>query len=242
MQHNMLLRQYKAVLVASKHMRQEFSRHGVPDNRLCLLPLPITDLSPQKSAPGFRMPRGRILFIGRLTPLKGLKYLIAALPNVQRALSTTVQLTVAGSGPQEQELREYSKCSKIDIHFTGWADGQTRVKLLGESDLLVVPSLWPEPFGLVGLEAACLGVPSAAFDVGGIPDWLQSGETGELAPADPPSPDGIALAIVRVLRDPQHYNRLCAGAWEKTHAFNLCSHVTGLDGIFENARMAQVSP
>ena len=44
-----------------------------------------------------------------------------------------------------------------------------------------MPSVWPEPFGLVGIEAGCVGLPAAGFGVGGIPDWLRPGETGELA-------------------------------------------------------------
>ena len=54
-------------------------------------------------------------------------------------------------------------------------------------DLLVVPSVWPEPFGLVGPEAAHHGVPSAAFAVGGIPEWLVDGVSGHLAAGDRPT-------------------------------------------------------
>ena len=63
--------------------------------------------------------------------------------------------------------------------------------LLAQSDLLVLPSLWPEPFALVGLEAARHRLPVAAYAVGGIPDWLTSGENGYLAPGDPPTVDGL---------------------------------------------------
>ena len=68
------------------------------------------------------------------------------------------------------------------------------------ADLLVVPSLWPEPFGLVGLEAARHRLPVAAFAVGGIPDWLRPGVNGYLAPGDPPTPGGLADAIIACLR------------------------------------------
>ena len=50
------------------------------------------------------------------------------------------------------------------------------------SRLLVVPSVWPEPFGSVGMAAARCGVPAAAFAVGGIPQWLHDGVNGHLAP------------------------------------------------------------
>ena len=95
----------------------------------------------------------------------------------------------------------------------GWtlADGR---ELMSQADLLVVPSLWPEPFGLVGVEAGCLGLPSVAYAVGGIPDWLIAGVTGEIAPGDPPGVDGLAEAMVRALADPEHYKNLSCGRVE----------------------------
>ena len=74
--------------------------------------------------------------------------------------------------------------------------------------MLVVPSLWPEPFGLVGLEAARHRLPVAAFAVGGIPDWLRPGVNGYLAPGDPPTPGGLADAIIACLKDPETHARL----------------------------------
>jgi glycosyltransferase involved in cell wall biosynthesis len=46
----------------------------------------------------------------------------------------------------------------------------------------VVPSRWPEPFGMVGIEAMARGRPVVGFSVGGIPDWLEHEVTGLLAP------------------------------------------------------------
>ena len=69
--------------------------------------------------------------------------------------------------------------------------------LLASAGLLVVPSLWPEPFGLVGFEAAAHGVPVAGFRVGGIPEWLIDGVTGHLAD---PLPDPVAGCATRSCR------------------------------------------
>ena len=100
------------------------------------------------------------------------------------------------------------------VEFAGWLNTEKKLDLLREADLIAVPSLWPEPFGLVGIEAGCYGVPAVGFAVGGIPDWLIPGQTGELAPGDPPTAAGLSEAIVRALADPSHYRRLSAGAWE----------------------------
>ena len=99
------------------------------------------------------------------------------------------------------------------------------------ADLLAVPSLWPEPFGQVGVEGGRLGVPAVGYAVGGIPDWLIPGRSGELAPGDPPTVQGLAEAIVRVLADPSHYSSLCRGAWELASRFTLDAHLAELELI-----------
>jgi glycosyltransferase involved in cell wall biosynthesis len=95
-------------------------------------------------------------------------------------------------------------------------------------DLLVVPSLWPEPLGLIGLEAAACGVPAAAFDVGGIGEWLRDGVNGHLAPANPARPETLAAAIVECLRDPDTHSALSRGAFEIASRHSMGAHVAAL--------------
>ena len=103
--------------------------------------------------------------------------------------------------------------SRVNATFPGWVGPAERDRLLRESAVLVMPSRWPEPFGLVGLEAAAFGTPSVAFDTGGIRDWLTNDENGRLI--DPASDtDGLGDAIAEILRDPALHCRLATGARE----------------------------
>ena len=63
----------------------------------------------------------------------------------------------------------------MPARFHGWVDETQRAALFGGSGVLALPSTWPEPFGLVGLEAAAHGMPAIAFDVGGVREWLVPG-------------------------------------------------------------------
>ena len=74
-------------------------------------------------------------------------------------------------------------------------------------------------------------MPAVGYAVGGIPDWLIPGRSGELAPGDPPTVQGLAEAIVRVLADPSHYSSLCRGAWEVASRFTLNAHLKELEPI-----------
>ena len=220
-----LLGAYRSVAVASRHMRDELARHGVPEERLHVVPLPTTDFVPDPEPPERRPLTGRILFLGRLTDLKGGAHLIAAVARASAAMGRRLSLVVAGTGPEENEWRALAERLRVPAEFPGYVDGARRTALLREADVIAVPSLWPEPFGLTGIEAGCAGVPSVAYAVGGIPDWLTPGVSGELAPGDPPTVEGFAEALARALGGPEHRARLARGAWETARRFSMAHHL-----------------
>jgi glycosyltransferase involved in cell wall biosynthesis len=109
------------------------------------------------------------------------------------------------------------------------------------ADVLAVPSLWPEPFGIVGIEAAAYGLPSVGFATGGIPSWLRPGVSGELAPV-PPTVQGLADALARALRDPKHLDSLRLGAWRVAREFSFERHVNGIEAALgDAARSSKIS-
>jgi glycosyltransferase involved in cell wall biosynthesis len=232
---NRFLGSYEAVLVASHHMQDEYLRHGVSPDRIRIAPLPLP--SQEGNLPAWHAPSGghRILMMGRLTPEKGCDYLIRAVAQASEKLGRPLTLTIAGDGPERQRLETAAGTSGITVEFLGWIDAPRRDDLLAETHLLAVPSLWPEPFGLVGIEAGARGVPAVGYAVGGIPDWLIPGESGELAPGDPPSVWSLADAIVRALADPGHYAQLQEGARRMARRHTLDSHLAVLEPTLASA-------
>jgi glycosyltransferase involved in cell wall biosynthesis len=222
---------YQAVLVASRHMHREFEQHGVSQDRLHLVPLPTDGGVPGAQPPRAKDLAYRILFVGRLMDVKGVSHLLRAIPLAAGKLGRPLTLTIAGDGPERAKIEDSARELGLAVEFAGWVDTERRSDLMRQADLVAVPSLWPEPFGLVGIEAGCFGVPAVGFAVGGIPDWLIPGESGELAPGDPPSVEGLAEAMVRALADPEHHQRLCVGAWKMAKQFSLERHITQLEQI-----------
>ena len=254
-----LLRRYRAILTHSEHLKAEYIKHGIEPARVFNLsyyarksrPAPRTDAESLHGTPsegaeaGASAPRDgdgrpfRLLFLGRMDRLKGGQILLDALPRARALLGRPVRLVFAGDGPArgawEQSALALSRWHEgIEVEFAGWVQGAALDSLLASSDLLVVPSQWPEPFGLVGVEAGLRGVPAAAFAVGGIPTWLSDGVNGHLAPGDPPTAEGLAEAVAKCLRDPQAHARLRRGAVEKARHFNLESHLRALKEVFEH--------
>lgn len=184
--------------------------------------------------------RRSLAFVGRFEISKGGSQLLAALPHVANALGRPVILTMVGDGRVREEWeREAADVSRrnpaVTVRFTGWLPPNGVAGALEQSDLLVVPSVWPEPFGLVGLEGACFGLPSAAFAVGGIPEWLTDGVNGYLADGRSCDPRDLAAAIVLCLSDVDTYRRLSIGAVERRATFTANAHLRRLQELFQMA-------
>lgn len=222
--------EYRRLLVSSSHMYREYERH-VDARNLRLIAYPVTDAGLERQPYHPKEAGGSLLFAGRLTALKGLDYLIRALPEAARRLNRALTLTVVGDGPERRGLEALARNLGLSVQFAGWLSGERKFAVMRESHLLVVPSRWPEPFALVGIEAGCLSLPAAAYALGGIPDWLASGVNGELAPGDPPTVAGLAEAVVSALADPDHYARLCRHAWASARQFTMAKHVDQLESV-----------
>lgn len=224
-----VLPRYRAVLVASRHMADEFRKNGVPAGRVAVVPLFAPGCEPDPGPPTPRPFSGRVLMVGRLTELKGGRLLPPAVRAAADRLGRALTLVVAGEGPDLAAIRREAVEAATPIEVAGWVDVKRRTELMRAADLLAVPSTWPEPFGLVGVEAGCVGLPAAAFAVGGIADWLRPGESGELAPGDSPTVAALADAITRALGSADHWQRLRAGAWQVAGQFTPGSHVEQLE-------------
>jgi glycosyltransferase involved in cell wall biosynthesis len=226
----------RGVVVASRHMADELRRNGVPPARVHHVPLFPTAFTADKASPASRPFSGRLLFIGRLTEVKGWRHLLDAWPAVSAALGRPLTLVVAGDGPDRDAFQ--AECGRRGVlsQFLGWLPPARLEGEMRRCDLLVVPSLWPEPFGLVGLEGGCVGLPAAAFAVGGIPEWLTPGETGELAPGARPRARELADAIVRAVEDPEHWQQLRVGAWHTARRFTADAHLNRLLPVIEAAQ------
>ena len=237
-----LLGSYDTVFCASSHMREELVRNGIAPGRIRLAPYPIPALDPEASdrgpapipdAPGEAW---KLLFVGRIEPQKGAHLLLEALPAIRRAVGRPVELVYAGDGGERSRLEELVRRATagdpgLAVRFAGWVDEGELGGLMTESHLLVFPSIWPEPFGLVGLEAGRYGLPTAAFRLGGIPDWLEHGVNGRLAPADPPTPDGFARAVVECLQ-PESYPAFSRNARLASRRYTMDRHLNAVAEAF----------
>jgi glycosyltransferase involved in cell wall biosynthesis len=234
------LRNAAAIVTLSHHMASEMTRNGVRADRVHVVP-PFVSPVAHSSCVASRVAdhtRCRLLYLGRLERLKGVEGLLKALGPVATRLKRPVHLTIAGDGSERVSLEALASDIRtnypaVSIEFAGWQDDEGRARLFTNADALVVPSIWPEPFGLVGLEAAAAGVPAVAFPDGGIPEWLHEGENGCLASVGTDRVVALTEAIVRCVHSVGRLSHLRDGARKSAARWGLDEHVRKLEQVFE---------
>ena len=140
-----------------------------------------------------------VLYLGRVVPDKGVHLLVDACGNIAR--TEEIRLTVAGDPFPNEETRAYhqnlmAKAADLPIHARFLQHQHDVRPLLAEADVLVLPSLWEEPFGRSLIEALASGVPAVGTRVGGIPEVLCPGFEDHVA--EPGSVESLATTILHV--------------------------------------------
>ncbi|MBB4862876.1 glycosyltransferase involved in cell wall biosynthesis [Pseudomonas nitritireducens] len=147
----------------------------------------------------------RFGFIGALTPNKGVEWLIEQF----QAVAGDASLLVAGRGESAYVNHLKSLADPQRVHFVGYRQA---AEFFAEIDVAVVPSLSPESFGLVALEACAHHLPVIASRMGGLVEIVQDEINGLLC--SPERPESLGAAIERLVRDPALRQRLASRARE----------------------------
>lgn len=224
-----LFPRYRRMIVASGYMRAEVMRHGA--ERVDAVPL-FSTIEPVATAAAPEP--DTVLFAGRMTTLKGGHVLIAAAAGARRELGRRVRVLFAGDGPQKAEWQRLAQSVDVEAEFCGWIDETARAGVFGRASIVAVPSLWPEPFGLAGLDAAALGRPAVAFDVGGIREWLSDGSNGRLVPPGE-GERGFAVALAQLLHDPRGRARMAEESLLVARRMTVAAHVDRLEPLLRNS-------
>jgi spore coat protein SA len=135
------------------------------------------------------------------------------MPDVRLIITGSSFFGGAAKTAYEQELINLAEPVNDAIVFTGYLSHDKLKYLYSAADIVTFPSIWPEPFGLVMLEAMASGTCLLASAVGGIPEVVENGSDGILvAPADA---DALARAVCTILDNPEKMRRMETAARQK---------------------------
>jgi len=145
--------------------------------------------------------RPRLLCIGRMVREKGFDVALEAFREVLGQFPESY-LVVAGDGPERVALERHAEALGIGhaVRFLGWVEPERVPDILNESCVVLMPSRWCEPFGLIAVQSGQMARPIVATRTGGIPEIVVEGETGLLV--EPDDPRGMAERVTFLLRHP----------------------------------------
>jgi glycosyltransferase involved in cell wall biosynthesis len=115
---------------------------------------------------------------------------------------SNIKLIIAGNGIELQHLKHLVATYKLEhsVSFTGKVSEIELIKLYKEADIVLLPSIFPDPAPLISMEAMYYGKPLIASNIGGIPESVNHGVNGFLVP--PNDPKKTANAILELVNNP----------------------------------------
>ncbi|WP_052667579.1 glycosyltransferase family 4 protein [Nitriliruptor alkaliphilus] len=140
---------------------------------------------------------GHLVFVGRANPVKGPDLAI----EVARRLGRHLRMAIKVNEPAEHAYFDQVLAPMIaanDVELVTITEPRAKVELLGSACAVLFPIRWPEPFGLVPLEANACGTPVVAFADGAVPEVVCDGRSGVLVP--PGDLDAFCSAVERAER------------------------------------------
>lgn len=214
------------VLSYSSAVDRHLAANGLTNRRI--VPFPATIVP--KSGSG-HAERRRVVFAGRIVAQKGVAVLIRA------AREVDAEFVICGDGRQLQAMRKLARRIGVAqrVSFKGWLDSEQLAQELADASVVVMPSLWPEPFGLVGIEALAAGRPVIASATGGIEDWLDDGVSGICV--KPGDVRELARALNELLADPDRQRTMgLAGRDAVNGRFSEQRHAAAVIDAYAQAR------
>jgi len=236
-------RECARLFTASKFMRAELIAVGCDPGRVSVLPY-FTESATAAVPPG-PLPEATRAFLDQsnqplvVTPArlalpdKGVDHLLTALARMK----SDYRAVIAGAGPAEEWLRKKAHLDGVaaSVHFAGWLNAGALETLYAHADIVAFPSIWDEPFGLVGIEAMAHSKPVVAFEGGGISEWMSAGSTGLSVPRR--DTGALAQALDFLATEPELRARMGAAGRERVEReFRRDTHIRALE-----RRLARVS-
>lgn len=168
-----------------------------------------------------------ILYAGRLNKYKGLHILINAFKELEQK---NIHLHIVGEGEDMEEFKKIAG-SNSNIIFYGFVPERGLVELYKRANVVVVPSIWYEVFGVVIIESFKYGTPVIGSNIGGIPELIENGYNGYLFEAGDVAE--LKKVLENLIENPQELKRLSDNAFESAKKYSMDGHIKRLRNLYE---------
>jgi glycosyltransferase involved in cell wall biosynthesis len=207
---------YKKIpfVVVSRSTKEELMAKGIPEQKITIV---YNGINPNSYAPGTKSAKPQVIYFGRVKKYKQIDQLVKAFCKVRKKIAGA-ELIVAGKGDYKELERLVRKLGlKSSVKLIGEVNDREKVKMLQRAWVFVTPSM-KEGWAISVIEANACGTPAIAYNVPGLRDSINDGETGLLVPYS--NIEELANAIVSILTDSELRQRLSSGALQWASNFS----------------------
>ena len=223
MWHQGIINSIDTFIALNNFGRNKLKSAGIPDSRISICGNYAARF---ESEPGNK--RGYFLYLGRLSPEKGIQTLLSAARRLQG-----VNIKIAGTGPLELEVKRQAE-SLGNLDYVGYVHGQQKQDLVRGASAMIVPSEWYENFPISIVEAMSSGTPVIASNIGGLPEMIDDGCSGLLF--EPGDAEMLTSCIKRVHENHAWATSMGLSAFERARdMFSPEKHTDKLEAIYQAA-------
>jgi glycosyltransferase involved in cell wall biosynthesis len=226
-----ILKNASTVIALTEHMKD--AMQAIYSRDIIVVPngINLNEVAEKETEGG--NPSKRVLFVGRLHPVKGVQYLLGAMSIVHRELPEA-KLILVGDGEEREHLETLTDNLGIRecVEFAGRVPHERVKDYMNQAEVFVLSSL-SEGFPVTILEAMACGLPVVATRVGGVPDIIKNGTNGYLV--DTMNQEQIAEALLNLLQDEKLRRDISGNNREKAKKYRWDAVAATLEGIYQKS-------
>jgi len=200
------LQNVDAVISISEFIKRELITVGVDSRKVqTIYNIPsnlIKNIQLKPPSQIKKKPEITLFSAGRLDLDKGFDTVVKAMSIIHKKNpDIDILLIIAGNGPEMRNLKKAIITYQLEsfVMLTGWVCHDEVMRFYANSDIVFLPSVYPDSFGRGSIEAISFGKPVVASDIGGISEAVVDGVNGFLVPAG--DVDALAEAVLRLVKD-----------------------------------------
>lgn len=164
-------------------------------------------------SPSVGKKRNQVLFIGKLSFAKGAELFIKSVSKIIASVKEKLTFKIIGDGHLKERLKYFVKRSGLSdvVEFSSHKDHQKALSEIAQSKIIVIPSIWEEPFGRVVAEALSQKTPVVTSKKGAFPELIEDDKTGILADL---TDESLAVATAAVFNNYSKFQKNLSEKWQ----------------------------
>jgi glycosyltransferase involved in cell wall biosynthesis len=226
--NHLLLANVDRFIALSHFAREKFLEGGFPPEQIVIKP----NFHHSPDPPRLDTPRSGALFVGRLSPEKGVRALVEAWRGLPHIL-----LTIVGDGPLRAEVQSDAPAN---VRFLGQLKPDEVETEMRRAGALIVPSICYEAFGMAVVEGFANGLPVIASQIGSLPEIVEQGVTGIFA--KPNDAVSLAAAVSEMFANPERLRVMGLAARARyEECYTEARNLKMLEECYHDARATRVA-